>query len=65
VSSFVASECERSRLHVDAAFTPGVEDGELVLGPLHPGVPWRYRSGWPARGVGKCACGSAVPALDP
>jgi len=65
VSSFVASECDRGRLHVDAAFAPSVEDGELVLGPLHPGVPWRYRSAWPARGIGACGCGSPAPVLDP
>ena len=65
VSSFVASECAQGRLHVDAAFEPSVEAGDLVLGPLHPGVPWRYRSGWPARGLGACACGSPAPAIEP
>jgi len=65
VSSFVASECDRGRLHVDAAFAPSVEAGELLLGPLHPGVAWRYRSGWAARGIGACTCGSPLPALDP
>jgi hypothetical protein len=57
----VASECDRGRLHIDAAFAER-RDSELVLGPLHP-VHWRYRSGGPARGIG--ACLSNVPALDP
>jgi hypothetical protein len=64
VSSFAAGSCERGRLHVDAALAPSVEAGELVLGPLHPGILWRYRSGWPAHGIGSCACGWAVPALE-
>lgn len=63
VSSFVASECAQRVLHVDPALAPGVELGELVLGALHPDVPWRYRSGWPARLVGACRCGAAEPAL--
>ena len=63
VSSFVASECAERLLHVDAAFAPAVEVGELVLGALHPDVPWRYRSGWPARTLGACRCGAPEPAL--
>jgi hypothetical protein len=65
VSSFVGSECAARVLHVDAAFAPTVEMGELVLGALHPDVPWRYRSGWPARALGSCPCGAAEPALAP
>jgi hypothetical protein len=63
MSSFVASECAQRMLHVDAAFAPTVEVGELVLGALHPDVPWRYRSGWPARVLGSCRCGASEPAL--
>jgi hypothetical protein len=58
VSSFVAGECAERRLHVDAAFAPAVEGGELVLGPLHPGVAWRYRTGHAARALGRCGCGA-------
>jgi hypothetical protein len=65
VSSFVASECSHGKLHVDTAFAPSVEAGELVLGPLHPGVPWRYRTGWTARGLETCACGVDAPAVAP
>ena len=64
VSSFVAGECGRGKLHVDAAFAPSVEAGELVLGPLHPGVPWRYRTGLSARAIGSCACGSPGPVIE-
>jgi hypothetical protein len=63
VSSFVGAECPRARLHVDAAFAPAIEGGELVLGSPHPGVPWRYRSGWAARDLAGCACGAAGAAL--
>jgi hypothetical protein len=63
VSSFVGTECAQRALHVDVAFEPTVEMGELVLGALHPGVPWRYRSGWRARALGSCGCGAAEPAL--
>jgi len=65
VSSFVAGECARGRFHVDAAFEPTVDAGELVLGPLHTGVRWRYRTEWPAHGLGTCACGASAPALEP
>ncbi|HWP66052.1 MAG TPA: hypothetical protein VNO26_09085 [Candidatus Limnocylindria bacterium] len=65
VSSFVGSECAQRLLHIDAAFAPSVELGELVLGALHPGVPWRYRSAWPARAIGACSCGAPEPALQP
>jgi hypothetical protein len=65
VSSFVAGECARGGLHVEPAFEPSVDAGELVLGPLHPGVPWRYRTGWAAHGIGPCRCGSSVAALEP
>jgi hypothetical protein len=64
VSSFVAGECARGGLHVEAAFEPSVDAGELVLGPLHPGVPWRYRTGLAARGLGTCACGADAPVLE-
>jgi hypothetical protein len=64
VSSFVAGECARGALHVEAAFEPSVDAGELVLGPLHAGVPWRYRTGLVARGLGTCACGADAPVLE-
>jgi hypothetical protein len=64
VSSFVAGECAAARLHVNPAFAPAVEGGELVLGPLHPGVPWRYRTTYAARALGACGCGSADPVLS-
>lgn len=65
VSSFVASECARGALHVDAAFAPGVEAGELVLGPLHPEIPWRHRTEIKVGGLAACPCGASDPALVP
>jgi hypothetical protein len=64
VSSFVGSECPLGGLHVERAFEPSVEGGELVLGPLHPGVPWRYRTGLQVRSLASCRCGDPSPATE-
>jgi hypothetical protein len=64
VSSFVGGDCPEGRLHVDPSFTPAVEEGTLVLGPLHPGVPWRYRTELPARAAASCRCGAPEPAFE-
>jgi hypothetical protein len=64
VSSFVAGECASGRLHVDSVFSPSVTAGELVLGALHPGIPWRYRTAFACTGIGPCSCDSPLPALE-
>lgn len=63
-SSFVGGQCAQGGLHVEAVFSPAIEQGELVLGPLHPSVGWRYRTELAARAAGPCSCGSADPAFD-
>jgi len=63
-SSFVGGECVQGRLHVEGVFSPAVEQDELVLGPLHPGVAWRYRTALAARAGGPCPCGSPDPVFD-
>jgi hypothetical protein len=64
VTSFAGGDCAEGRVHVDPALAPTAERGTLVLGPLHPGVPWRYQTELPARGAASCRCGSSDPAFE-
>jgi hypothetical protein len=64
VSSFVGGQCVQGRVHVEGAFAPAVEQEELVLAPLHPGIGWRYRTALAARAAGPCPCGSGDPVFD-